>query len=270
MNHRIVGIAVLALGASAVLASCGGKNANSPQGRGRVEDEFNRCMEQEKYGEAKGCWASFLERYGEVASAAEITVAKEHMDRSATAPPAAPPNPNDAVAQAARRQESGLVRLDDRADQGGGSSASGGGAFPAQRVGWKDCYQGFRVTGNPQQDVADLGRRCGAPCGMIEFSDIQSDQQAESDNVDVYGVNLRADRCYRFLAVGGSGIDDLDSAIADAEGNILMRDVFRDPAPILGPELPFCPPADGRYKFVVSVAKGQGTFAFQVWQGPKR
>lgn len=269
MKRRIVGVAALALGASAALMSCGPKkDGNTPQGRGRVEEEFNRCLEQEKYGEAKGCWASFVERFGDVASSAEITLAKEHLERGgATGPAPAPAPGNDAVAQAARRGDQGLIPL---GDTGGGSSAPPAGGFPPQRVGWKDCYQGFQVTGNPQQDVAGLGQRCGGPCGMIEFSDIQSDQQAESDNVDVYGVTLRADRCYRFFAVGGSGIDDLDSAIADAEGNIIMRDTFRDPAPILGPEEPFCPPSDGRYKFVVSVAKGSGTFSFQVWQGPKR
>ncbi len=269
MKRRIVGVTVLALGASAALMSCGPKkDSSSPQGRGRVEDEFNRCIEEEKYGSAKGCWTSFLERYGDVASTAEVTLAKEHIERAGAPAAAGSASANDAVAQAAKRADSGLVRLDDNA--GGASAAAAGGGFPPQTVGWKDCYQGFQFTGDSQRDVAELGRRCGAPCGMIEFSNIQSDQQAESDNVDVYSVNLRADRCYRFLAVGGSGIEDLDSAIADADGNILMRDVYKDPVPILGPEEPFCPPSEGHYKFVISVAKGAGTFSFQVWQGPKR
>jgi hypothetical protein len=102
---------------------------------------------------------------------------------------------------------------------------------------------------------------------MIPFSEVLSDAQAEDDDVNVYDIELRSDRCYRFLAVGAHGISDLDSAIADGQGDILLRDVYEDAAPILGPESPFCPLATGKYKFVVSVARGEGAFHFQVWQG---
>ena len=254
------------------VACSGARKQPQSSGRGTVETEFKRCQDQEQYGEAKGCWHAFLDRYGEVASVAERAYAKEHLESVAT--PAAPSTqpegnqPDDAVTRAARGAAEGLVRLDPK---GSGSTAGNGSTgFPPQRVAYDQCYKGFRVTGNSERDVAALGERCGAPCGMIPLSGIMSDTQDESDNVDVYGITLSNERCYRFFAVGESSISDLDSAIADASGNVLLRDVFNDAAPILGPERPFCPNESGRYKFVVSVASGTGTFHFQVWQGPRQ
>lgn len=262
-------------GVAVLSVSCGGAQTGSqPAGRGTVESEFKRCQEQEKYGEARGCWHAFLDRYGNVASVAEQAYAKEHLESSGGAAPAPAPaptggdQPDDTVTRAARGAAEGLVRLDPKGD-GATPGGNGPGGFPPQRVAFDECYKGFRITGNSERDVAALGERCGAPCGMIPFSGIMSDMQDESDNVDVYGITLSNERCYRFFAVGESSISDLDSAIADENGNVLLRDVFNDAAPILGPERPFCPEQPGRYKFVVSVASGTGTFHFQVWQGPR-
>ncbi|MCU0691674.1 MAG: hypothetical protein MUF54_09755 [Polyangiaceae bacterium] len=255
----------LVIGMAAVAVSCGGKPDAHTGGRGAVEDEFNRCVEQEKYGDAKGCWHAFLDRFGEVAGAAERAYAQEHLQRGAPTPAAGAPPQDDAVARAVRTTE-GLVRLPEK---GGGGGSADGGQFPPQRVGFQECYRGFQISGDSERDMQELGNRCGAPCGMLPLSNVMAGSQDESDNVDQYGVSLRGDRCYRFFAVGSSSIQDLDSAIATEDGNIIMRDVFNDAAPILGPDQPFCPPSEGRYKFVVSVSKGSGPFHFQVWQGPR-
>ena len=267
MKQSLVGRGVLLIGAVGVFVSCGPKTGPTMGGRGRVEGEFKRCQDQEQYGAAKGCWKSFLDTYAEIAGPAEIAFATEHLDRGAspTTPGTSAPV-SDEVAAAAKAPDTGLVRLDDTPAPTGGS----GGGFPPQTVGYKECYQGFSVTGDSERDVAELGRRCGAPCGMVQLSGIQSDSQQQADNVDTFGLTLRADRCYRFFAVGSSSITDLDSAVADSEGHVLIKDVFQDPAPILAPDAPFCPETEGRYKFIVSVAKGGGAYHFQVWQGPKR
>ncbi len=260
------------LGVAGLVVACGGtKQQPQTAGRGSVESEFKRCQEQEEYGSAKGCWHAFLDRYGNVASVAERAYAKEHLEALApTEAPAPEPPPagqeEDAVTRAARGAAEGLVRLQDKNSD---SPTGGPAGFPPQRVGFDQCYKGFQISGDSQRDVAALGKRCGAPCGMIPFSGIMSGSQDEHDNVDVYGITLRGDRCYRFFAVGERGIADLDSAIANGAGEVLLRDVFNDAAPILGPKRPFCPPAAGRYKFVVSVASGTGAFHFQVWQGAK-
>jgi hypothetical protein len=264
MEGRFLNTAVL-VGVAMLALSCGGKKEPETAGRDGAEGEFKRCMDQEKYGDAKGCWHAFLDRFGSVASTAELAYAKERVDKEAA--PASPANPEeDAVTRAARSME-GLVRLEER----GGKSPAGDipGGFPVQRVGFDECYKGFQVTGQSERDVVGLGERCGGPCGMVPFSGVMSGSQAENDDVDVYGIELRNDRCYRFFAVGEQSISDLDSAIADGDGNVLLRDVYTDSAPILGPEGPFCPPVAGHYKYVVSVAGGAGTFHFQVWQGPR-
>jgi len=156
---------------------------------------------------------------------------------------------------------------DGRRDRGNNAGRGSQERFPQQRVAFGQCYRTFQPTGRSQADVAELGKLCGAPCGMIPLTPIKSGRQQATDDVDVYPVELRGDRCYRFIAVGSDGIDDLDSAIADRNNDMLMRDTFPDAAPILGPEGPFCPRESGRYQFVVSVAKGGGTYHYQIWQG---
>ncbi len=253
--------------AAMVTTSCGHHKEPKNGGCSTVEAEFKRCKDQEKYGEAKGCWHAFLDHFGDQASTAELAYAKEHIEKATTDSAVQPSrNTDDSVARAAR-DSGGLVRLQEKRKAG---SSEESGNFPPQRVGYEECYKGFRVSGKPADDVAALGRLCGAPCGMTSFSGIVPGSQDENDNVDVYGITLRSDRCYRFIAVGENSIRDLDSAIADGEGNVLLRDVFNDAAPILGPKEPFCPARTGRYRYVVSVASGSGTFHFQVWQGPKR
>jgi len=152
-------------------------------------------------------------------------------------------------------------------NNGGYGRDESGDEFPPQRVGFLACLQNFRSTGGSEGAVMELGRRCGAPCGMRPFSDIRSDHQSQSDNMDIFTIQLRADRCYRFFAAGGGGIEDLDAYLADENGDILMRDVMDDKVPVIGPDAPFCPPRSGRYKYAVSVAKGSGTYHFQVWEG---
>jgi len=155
----------------------------------------------------------------------------------------------------------------DGQSNGGYGGEERGDEFPPQRVGFLACLQNFQHRGGSESAVAELGRRCGAPCGMRPFSDIRSDQQSQSDSMDIFTIQLRADRCYRFFAAGGNGIDDLDAYLADENGDILVRDVMDDKLPVIGPDGPFCPSRSGRYKYAISVAKGIGTYHFQVWEG---
>ena len=105
---------------------------------------------------------------------------------------------------------------------------------------------------------------------MIPLSPIRSGSQQEGDKSDGFGFELRGDRCYRFIAVGDSGVDDLDAAILDANDNVLLKDVYEDAAPILGPDDAFCPPVAGFYNYIVAVVKGGGGYHFQAWEGPRR
>lgn len=273
------------LGAAGLLAiaGCGASKQAQPaqtqaaKTRADTEREFMRCLDQQRYGGASTCWYAFLDQHGTTASPAELAYAKEHLQQAdeqqggITLPPLpggiVPGLPPGMVPPNGGPEVSGLPERGEVPSLAG--PPEGHEQFPDRKVGYEACYKGFQMTGNADRDMQDLTRRCGKPCGMLPMSEIVVGRQDERDRVDIYGINLRADRCYRFFAVGDQGVQDLDSALADGEGNILVRDVFNDAAPIIGPKEPYCPESDGRYKFVVSVARGGGTFKFQVWQGPR-
>ncbi|MCL2825623.1 MAG: hypothetical protein FWD57_16645 [Polyangiaceae bacterium] len=237
---------MLLAGIVLVLAACGGA-----QQRRHATDQYNRCRDQEEHVDATGCWKVFLEEFKKVASTSEIDYAERYL-----------------------RGRSGSPGGPGQSDGGDGGEASrielageSGSMFPAQQVSFRDCYERFRPTGDSQADVRWLGRLCGGPCGMVAFSDIRAGTQSQSERAEAYTINLRNDRCYRFIAVGGRGIVDLDTAILDPSGDVVEKDLRRDSWPILGINTAFCPISSGEFRFVVDVVTGGGRYHFQVWEG---
>lgn len=217
------------VGMVGVLAACG-----ASQG-GQATDQFNRCRAQEKHGDATGCWHAFLEEYRWVASSSEIAYAEDHSGGAR--------EPGD--------------------DPPPGGRRTGDGTGSRMTPACEGCSRGFSPTGNSRNDVVELGRRCGGPCGLEPFSDIKTGSQRSSDNAQDYTIQLRSGQCYVFFAVGGRGIEDLDTGLRDPDGAIVIKDTGDDAWPMF----PYCAERSGRYEYVVSVASGSGQYHFQVWEG---
>jgi hypothetical protein len=77
-------------------------------------------------------------------------------------------------------------------------------------------------------------------------------------------VTLSPGRCYRVLAAGERGVDDLDVALIDPGGATLQRDASDDALPTLGVVSPLCPATPGEYRVVLHLESGEGAFAWQV------
>ncbi|MCL2825620.1 MAG: hypothetical protein FWD57_16630, partial [Polyangiaceae bacterium] len=73
---------------------------------------------------------------------------------------------------------------------------------------------------------------------------------------------LRSDRCYMFIAVGGRGIEDLDTALLDPGANLVRQDTGDDVWPMFA----YCPTQTGRHQYWISVERGAGRFHYQVWE----
>jgi hypothetical protein len=89
-------------------------------------------------------------------------------------------------------------------------------------------------------------------------------QGARSDHLTV----LRAGHCYRVVAAGGRGVEDMDLFLYDPQGVQTQQDPAQDRFPVLGLQAEICPPQGGAYRLQVHMYKGGGPFAARVYRTP--
>jgi hypothetical protein len=87
---------------------------------------------------------------------------------------------------------------------------------------------------------------------------------ARSDHLAV----LRGGHCYRIVAVGGTGVEDMDLFLYDPEGVQTQQDPAQDRFPVLGLQAEICPLRGGAYRLQVHMYKGGGAFAARVYRTP--
>jgi hypothetical protein len=135
-----------------------------------------------------------------------------------------------------------------------------------QKSPWEACYSTFAPTGNAKDDLARLVRDCGATGGMRPVTTVQLGEQAANDPVDRYLFDVpAAGKCYRVYAAGDASIKDLDLLLRGASADSVAADVTHDSWPVLPPREPACFSAPGHYLLEVSVYRGAGHYALQIW-----
>lgn len=138
------------------------------------------------------------------------------------------------------------------------ADATHGGTF-------ESCYMTFRPTGDPHEDLAQMTALCGPPNAMKAVTPVLEGSQSETDPIARYTFQGETGRCYRIFAASGNGIEDLDMAVLDPEQAVVGFDTNEDAFPILNPDGPLCLTKPGTYTVLVSVEKGSGPYAIQVW-----
>ncbi len=128
----------------------------------------------------------------------------------------------------------------------------------------ESCFVGINLTRDAQVDLASITQRCGAPLGLVPVGGPIVETLAAGQPMHEYGVDVEAGACYRIFAVGGRGVEDLDTGLKDPAGAWVSKDILDDAFPILNPNGPFCVKQGGRHKLLVSVAKGSGSYAVQL------
>jgi hypothetical protein len=131
---------------------------------------------------------------------------------------------------------------------------------------WETCYSTFAPTGDASADLTRLVRDCGTTGGMRPVSAVRLGQQAEQDPVDRYTFQVpAAGKCYRVYATSDAAVQDLDLLLRGITGDALVADVTHDSWPVLPPRGPICFSEPGLYMLEVSVFRGSGRYALQVW-----
>jgi hypothetical protein len=80
-----------------------------------------------------------------------------------------------------------------------------------------------------------------------------------------YEVDLEGNKCYAILAVGDSGVRNVDLTLLDATGH----EVDRDDAGDARPTVRVCPTADGHYRMRVRMMSGTGDYVYAPYRWPR-
>jgi hypothetical protein len=68
--------------------------------------------------------------------------------------------------------------------------------------------------------------------------------------------------CHTYVAVGGKGVENLDISIASPAGAVEGSDSTEDATPVIANH---CPTTPGNYRLTITMTKGSGEFAVQVF-----
>lgn len=126
-----------------------------------------------------------------------------------------------------------------------------------------DCWKGFAPTGNAAADVAALGERCATGMSSLIPPVKYSFRAGESKSFPVPFVS----GCYRIIAVGGTGVKDVDLELRDNTGRIVAADNTPDDImPMLHPNKELCLDGLQLLNLSILVKKGTGEVAGAVWK----
>ncbi len=100
--------------------------------------------------------------------------------------------------------------------------------------------------------------------GYENFGEPQRGTLADSGE-QLYEVDLEGGKCYAILAVGDSGVRDMDLTLLDATG----REVDRDEAGDARPTVRVCPRTTGHYRMRVRMRSGSGSYVYAPYRWPR-
>jgi hypothetical protein len=144
-------------------------------------------------------------------------------------------------------------------------------SFPAKTGDEEKCWQVVSLTGNPTKDFDALITSCGAPLGLKEYvTPAHGHLHSVKDKRDTFTMKLFKGLCYRYFAVGDSGIKNID-ILVEKKGNVLVGDDKQTgPVAVIDAGKPWCMTEDAEYMFNIEVGgTGAGKYMFGVWARPK-
>jgi hypothetical protein len=130
---------------------------------------------------------------------------------------------------------------------------------------FETCYQTFHPTGNAKNDLMQMTSLCGKSTSMKAVTPILEGTQSQSDAIARYTFHGELGRCYRIFSASDRGVRDLDMAVLDPTHAVIGHDTNEDAFPMLNPDGPLCLTRPGTYTVLVSVERGSGHYALQVW-----
>jgi hypothetical protein len=121
------------------------------------------------------------------------------------------------------------------------------------------------ASANPSADLAAVGKACADPTKLHSLGSISSGTQKPDAAAQKFPFAAQAGHCYRAYGSAAAGITDFSVFILDSTGATAARghtDAGRVAAPSDGA---LCFRDADNANVVVTVGRGSGAFAVQIW-----
>ncbi len=263
----------------ALWVGCGGGggappvDATGPAVKAKSDDAamnaaYEKCRtEEDGNDEAKvvRCYQAWIDEYQASGEAGQLRHANRMANTKLEAPSQDAPNPQQTSDGAPKP-----IVIDEHpptTPPAGGTPANN--PFPPQSVPDGDCWRGAPITGDYAMDYNNLIGRCGKPTGMLPYSHVMEGKFSDAHKADVFTVKLGSGGCYRFFAVAGGSVKDIDIGLATMEGKLVAADKYTQPVAILDFAKPVCVDHDVEFKLIVARdGGGEGGYGFGIWFRP--
>jgi hypothetical protein len=139
-------------------------------------------------------------------------------------------------------------------------------AAPKIDPSWTACAETMKSKGlDPVREVAALSSACAAVTHMKLVSKTLTGKQSDADAPQSYPFQADANRCYRVYAQADGRIESLNVAIVDSAGIVTGQGSSAGSTVIVLRDGAVCFKESGAATIVVSVGRGGGAYALQVW-----
>jgi hypothetical protein len=144
-------------------------------------------------------------------------------------------------------------------------------SFPPKTADEQKCWQTVQISGDAAKDFAAVVTNCGTPTGMKEYVPPgHGHLHSVKDKRDTFKVKLSKGLCYRYFAVGDSGMKDIDILVEKPGGALVGDDKQTGPVAIIDAGKPWCMTEDAEYLFNIEIdGEGKGKYVFGIWARPK-
>jgi hypothetical protein len=129
---------------------------------------------------------------------------------------------------------------------------------------WINCYKAFSLREGPRRDLDRLVAACGEPTGMTTATAVRTGALDQAGTAARHTFTATPGKCYRVYSTAAPTLTDLDIALLDPGGKLVILDRTRDPMPVVPGRGPFCPEQAGVYTVELSAVTGRGEYAVVV------
>ncbi len=139
-------------------------------------------------------------------------------------------------------------------------------ATPKTERSWAACLETTKAKGvDPEREVAILANACAAVTQMKLVSKTIAGKQSDAEPPQSYPFQAEAKRCYRVYVQADSHIENLSVAIEDSTGVPAGQDSPAGSTSIVLRDGAVCFKERDAATVVVSIGRGGGRYALQVW-----
>ncbi len=139
---------------------------------------------------------------------------------------------------------------------------------------WASCHQRYQGAGREfrkaeknrdvVREVAEMAEGCKAVTKLQLVGRTMSGEGAEKATQS-FPIDAKANHCYRVYAQSTDDVLDLDVVVKDSAGEVVGQDSTDDPSPVVDEDGAVCFTRDDKASAVVTIDKGKGKWALQIW-----